>query len=122
MRVGHHVVLGGILRPTGAGITTTDLHEDAAPGRRVNHRRVAWLMHHVRIRGNRRRRVRTTMPDLTAQRTQTRWGGTSVPLSRAMNKRYVGDVTCLSLSIVEGTDPDRAVVDCCGPACSAGPP
>ncbi len=81
----------------GAPRVTADLNDGAGPGQRVNHKRVARVMREHAIRGyQRRRRVRTTVPERADQK---------VPdlLKRdftapAANRRYVGDITYLPLA------------------------
>ena len=78
----------------GAPRVTAELNDDAPPGQRVNHKRVARVMRAHRIAGVRlRRRVRTTIPEPADQ---------VVPdlLERdftadAPNTKYVGDITYL---------------------------
>jgi transposase InsO family protein len=77
----------------GAPRMTAELNDGAAAGERVNHKRVARVMRQEHIRGyQRRRRVRTTIPQPSGQQ---------VPdlLQRdftapAPNCRYVGDIKC----------------------------
>jgi transposase InsO family protein len=84
-------------RAYGAPRVTAELNDGAAPGERVNHKRVARLMAANNIAGVRlRRRVRTTIPDPADQ---------VVPdlLERdftadAPNSVYVGDITYLPCS------------------------
>ena len=81
----------------GAPRMTAELNDSAEDGERVNRKRVARVMREHRIRGyQRRRRVRTTIPEASGQR---------VPdlLKRdftadAPNARYVGDITYLPLA------------------------
>ena len=81
----------------GAPRMTAELNDDAGAVRRVNHKRVARVMREHCIRGyQRRRRVRTTIPEASGQK---------VPdlLKRdftapAPNCRYVGDITYLPIA------------------------
>jgi transposase InsO family protein len=94
----------------GAPRMTAELNDGAVTGERVNHKRVARVMRAEHIRGyQRRRRVRTTIPQPSGQQ---------VPdlLQRdftapAPNCRYVGDITYLP--IADGTNLYLAtVIDC----------
>jgi len=94
----------------GAPRATAELNDGAEPDQRVNHKRVARVMREHDIRGyQKRRRVRTTIPEPSGQK---------VPdlLSRdftapALNCRYVGDITYLP--IADGTNLYLAtVIDC----------
>jgi transposase InsO family protein len=94
----------------GAPRATAELNDGAPVGERVNHKRVARVMREHGIRGyQRRRRVRTTIPEPS---------GHKVPdlLNRdftapAPNQRYVGDITYLPLA--DGTNLYLAtVIDC----------
>ena len=76
---------------------TAELNDGANAGKRVNHKRVARVMREHHIRGyQRRRRVRTTIPEPS---------GHKVPdllkrnfTAQAPNARYVGDITYLPLA------------------------
>jgi transposase InsO family protein len=94
----------------GAPRVTPELNDGAAPGQRVNRKRVARVMREHGIRGyTRRRRVRTTIPEQSSakvpdlvQRDFT---------APAPNCRYVGDITYLP--IADGTNLYLAtVIDC----------
>jgi transposase InsO family protein len=94
----------------GAPRATAELNDGVTPGERVNHKRVARVMHAHAIRGyQRKRRVRTTIPEPSEQK---------VPdlLKRdftadAPNLKYVGDITYLP--IADGTNLYLAtVIDC----------
>jgi transposase InsO family protein len=94
----------------GAPRVTSELNDGAPAGQRVNRKRVARVMREHAIRGyQRRRRVRTTIPEPANQK---------VPdlLQRdftapAPNRRYVGDITYLPLA--DGTNLYLAtVIDC----------
>ena len=94
----------------GAPRATAELNDGVPVGERVNHKRVARVMREHGIRGyQRRRRVRTTIPEPSGQK---------VPdlLKRdftapAPNQRYVGDITYLPLN--DGTNLYLAtVIDC----------
>ena len=94
----------------GAPRVTADLNDGVLTGQRVNHKRVARVMREHAIRGyQRRRKVRTTVPERADQK---------VPdlLQRdftapAPNRRYVGDITYLPLT--DGTNLYLAtVIDC----------
>ena len=94
----------------GAPRITAELNHDASQARRVNHKRVARVMRQEHIRGyQRRRRVRTTVPEPANQ---------TVPdlikrdfTAPAANQRYVGDITYLP--IADGTNLYLAtVIDC----------
>lgn len=95
----------------GAPRITAELNDGAAPAERVNRKRVARVMREHQIRGyQKRRRVRTTVPEPSGQ---------VVPdlLKRdftapAPNQRYVGDITYLPLA--DGTNLYLAtMIDCC---------
>jgi transposase InsO family protein len=81
----------------GAPRITAELNDGAGAGERVNHKRVARVMREHDIRGyQRRRRVRTTIPEPS---------GHKVPdllkrnfTAQAPNSRYVGDITYLPLA------------------------
>ena len=94
----------------GAPRVTADLNDGVLAAQRVNHKRVARVMREHAIRGyQRRRRVRTTIPERADQK---------VPdlLQRdftapAPNRRYVGDITYIPLT--DGTNLYLAtVIDC----------
>ncbi len=88
-------------RAYGAPRITADLNEGAAPGERVNHKRVARVMREHQLAGIRlRRRVRTTIPDQSGRRFPDLLGrdfSTGEPC-----RRYVGDITYLP--IADGTN------------------
>lgn len=88
-------------RAYGAPRVTADLNDGVAPIERVNHKRVARVMHEHRLAGIRlRRRVRTTIPDQSGRRFPDLIGrdfSTGEP-----NSRYVGDITYLP--IADGTN------------------
>ena len=94
----------------GAPRITAELNDGAGDGERVNHKRVARVMRQDGIRGyQRRRKVRTTIPDQAEQK---------VPdliqrdfTAAAPNQRYVGDITYLP--IADGSNLYLAtVIDC----------
>ncbi len=86
----------------GAPRVTAELNDGVAPAQRVNRKRVARVMREHNLRGyQRRRRVRTTIPEPSGQ---------LVPdlLQRnftadAPNQRYVGDITYLPLADGRGS-------------------
>ncbi len=95
----------------GAPRVTAELNDGAAAGDRVNHKRIARVMRQHGLAGLRlRRRVRTTIPEPSAQK---------VPdlLKRDFtaptpNTKYVGDITYLPLA--DGSNLYLAtVIDCC---------
>ena len=94
----------------GAPRATAELNDGLTPGERVNHKRVARVMREHAIRGyQRKRRVRTTIPEPSEQ---------TVPdllkrdfTAEASNRKYVGDITYLP--IADGTNLYLAtVIDC----------
>jgi transposase InsO family protein len=94
----------------GAPRATAELNDGTKPGERVNHKRVARVMREHGIAGyQKRRRVRTTVPEPSGQ---------MVPdllkrdfTAQAPNQRYVGDITYLPLA--DGTNLYLAtVIDC----------
>ncbi|ABL79414.1 Integrase, catalytic region [Nocardioides sp. JS614] len=94
----------------GAPRATAELNDGVAPSERVNHKRVARVMREHDIRGyQRKRRVRTTIPEPSQQKV-------SDLLKRdftadAANLKYVGDITYLP--IADGTNLYLAtVIDC----------
>ena len=98
-------------RAYGAPRITAELNDDAPPGERVNHKRVARVMAANDIAGIRlRRRVRTTVPepsDVKASDLLKRDFTAAAP-----NTTYVGDITYLPLA--GGTNLYLAtVIDCC---------
>ena len=90
---------GGLGAPSSGG----------APGR-VNHKRVARVMREHGIRGyQRRRRVRTTIPEPSGQKVPDLLGRDFT--AEAPNTRYVGDITYLPLA--DGSNLYLAtVIDC----------
>jgi len=81
----------------GAPRITAELNDGADPAERVNHKRVARVMHKVGIAGYvKRRRVRTTIPDQANSIVDDllRRDFTAA----APNQRYVGDITYLPLA------------------------
>ena len=76
---------------------TAELNDGAAPGERVNHKRVARVMREHGIRGYRkRRRVRTTVPEPSGQKHPDLLRRDFT--APAPNRRYVGDITYLPLA------------------------
>jgi transposase InsO family protein len=94
----------------GAPRVTPELNDGAAPGDRVNRKRVARVMREHGIRGyTRRRRVRTTIPEQSAATVPDLLGRDFT--APAPNQRYVGDITYLP--IADGTNLYLAtVIDC----------
>jgi len=93
--------------PNSAG--ADDRVEDGSPSR-LNHKRVARVMREHGIRGyQRRRRVRTTIPEASGQKVPDLLKRHfTVP---APNERYVGDITYLPLA--DGSNLYQAtVIDC----------
>ena len=90
----------------GAGLDGAGLE---GPGR-VNHKRVARVMREHGIRGyQKRRRVRTTIPEPSGQKVPDLLGRDFT--AEAVNERYVGDITYLPLA--DGTNLYLAtVIDC----------
>ncbi len=95
----------------GAPRVTAELNDGAAPEDRINHKRIARVMHKHGIAGVRlRRRVRTTVPEPSGQ---------TVPdlLKRDFtaaepNRKYVGDITYLPLACGKNLYL-ATVIDCC---------
>lgn len=94
----------------GAPRATAELNDGAEAGERVNHKRVARVMHEHGIRGyQKRRRVRTTVPEPSGQKAPDLLGRDFT--APAPNQRYVGDITYLPLA--DGTNLYLAtVIDC----------
>ena len=90
--------------------TTGEPPVGAGTGRRVNHKRVARVMREHGIRGyQRRRRVRTTIPEPSNQKVPDLLKRDFT--AAAPNQRYVGDITYLPLA--DGTNLYLAtVIDC----------
>lgn len=88
-------------RAYGAPRVTADLNDGVAPDERVNHKRVARVMHEHQLAGIRlRRRAKTTIPDQSGQKFPdliARDFSIGEP-----NRRYVGDITYLP--IADGTN------------------
>ena len=98
-------------RTCGAPRITAELNDGAGPGERVNHKRVARVMRQHGIRGyQKRRRVRTTVPEPSGQKVPDLLGRDFT--APAPNQRYVGDITYLPLA--DGSNLYLAtVIDCC---------
>ena len=94
----------------GAPRAAAELNDGAEPGERVNHKRVARVMRQHGIRGyQKRRRVRTTIPEPSGQKVSDLLGRDFT--AEAPNQRYVGDITYLPLA--DGTNLYLAtVIDC----------
>jgi transposase InsO family protein len=94
----------------GAPRATAELNEGVAPGERVNHKRVARVMHEHAIRGyQRKRRVRTTIPEPSEQKVPDLLNRDFT--AHAPNRKYVGDITYLP--VADGTNLYLAtVIDC----------
>lgn len=94
----------------GAPRATAELNDGAAPHERVNHKRVARVMREHDIRGyQRKRRVRTTIPEPSGQKVPDLLGRDFT--APAPNCRYVGDITYLP--IADGTNLYLAtLIDC----------
>ena len=94
----------------GAPRATAELNDGAAPHERVNHKRVARVMREHGIRGyQKRRRVRTTIPEPSGQAVPDLLGRDFT--AQAPNCKYVGDITYLP--IADGTNLYLAtVIDC----------
>ena len=94
----------------GAPRATAELNDGAEPHQRVNHKRVARVMREHGIRGyQKRRRVRTTIPEPSGQKVPDLLGRDFT--AQAPNQRYVGDITYLPLA--DGTNLYLAtVIDC----------
>lgn len=71
---------------------TAELNDAGTTEERVNHKRVARVMREHGIRGYRkRRRVRTTIPELSGQKAPDLFERDFT--AKAPNQRYVGDIT-----------------------------
>lgn len=94
----------------GAPRVTAELNDGRPAGERVNHKRVARVMRAHGIRGyQKRRRVRTTIPEPSGQKVPDLLGRDFT--APAPNLRYVGDITYLPLA--DGTNMYLAtVIDC----------
>jgi transposase InsO family protein len=94
----------------GAPRITAELNDGAPADQRVNHKRVARVMRKAGIRGyQRRRKVRTTIPEPADQKCPDLLGRDFT--APAPNQRYVGDITYLPLA--EGQNLYLAtVIDC----------
>jgi len=94
----------------GAPRATAELNDGAAPHKRVNHKRVARVMREHGIRGyQKRRRVRTTIPEPSGQAVPDLLGRDFT--AQAPNCKYVGDITYLP--IADGTNLYLStVIDC----------
>jgi transposase InsO family protein len=94
----------------GAPRITAELNDGAPPQARVNHKRVARVMHEHDITGLRlRRRVRTTVPEPADQKVPDLLHRDFT--ADAANQRYVGDITYLP--IADGSNLYLAtVIDC----------
>lgn len=97
-------------RTVGAPRVTAELNDGAAPGERVNHKRVSRVMRENGIRGyQKRRRVRTTIPEPSDATVPDLLGRDFT--AEAPNRRYVGDITYLPLA--DGSNLYLAtVIDC----------
>ncbi len=83
----------------GAPRMTAELNDrvGVGAGERVNHKRVARVMREHSIRGyQRRRRVRTTIPEASGQKVPDLLGRDFT--AKAPNSHYVGDITYLPLA------------------------
>nr|WP_143762090.1 IS3 family transposase [Isoptericola variabilis] len=102
----------------GAPRVTAELNEGAPAGERVNHKRVARVMRSAGIAGYvKRRKVRTTVPELADQAVPDLLGRDFT--AEGPNRRYVGDITYLPISPASGggnlylaTVIDCYVIDC----------
>jgi transposase InsO family protein len=94
----------------GAPRATAELNDGVPAGERVNHKRVARVMREHGIRGyQKRRRVRTTIPEPSGQKVPDLLGRDFT--AEAPNRRYVGDITYLPLA--DGSNLYLAtVIDC----------
>jgi transposase InsO family protein len=94
----------------GAPRITAELNDGAPAAARVNHKRVARVMHEHGIAGLRlRRRVRTTVPEPADQKVPDLLNRDFT--ADAANQRYVGDITYLPLA--DGANLYLAtVIDC----------
>ncbi len=97
-------------RAYGAPRITAELNDGVPTDQRVNHKRVARVMHAAGIAGIRlRRRVRTTIPEPSDQKVPDLLRRDFT--APAPNCRYVGDITYLPLA--DGTNLYLAtVIDC----------
>jgi transposase InsO family protein len=97
-------------RTQGAPRITAELNDGAAPGQRVNRKRVARVMRAHAMAGLRlRRRVRTTIPEPADQQVPDLLRRDFT--APAPNQRYVGDITYLP--IADGSNLYLAtVIDC----------
>lgn len=81
----------------GAPRVTAELNDAVAAQERVNHKRVARVMREHGIRGyQKRRRVRTTIPEPSGQKVPDLLKRDFT--AQAPNRRYVGDITYLPLA------------------------
>lgn len=81
----------------GAPRATAELNDGAPADERVNHKRVARVMREHGIAGyQRRRRVRTTIPEPSGQKVPDLLGRDFT--ADAPNRKYVGDITYLPLA------------------------
>jgi transposase InsO family protein len=81
----------------GAPRVTAELNDGVAPEERLNHKRVARVMREHGIRGyQKRRRVRTTIPEPSGQKVPDLLKRDFT--AQAPNRRYVGDITYLPLA------------------------
>ena len=81
----------------GAPRITAELNDGVVDGERVNHKRVARVMRGAGIAGyRRRRRVKTTTPDLANQKVPDLLNRDFT--AEQVNSRYVGDITYLPLA------------------------
>ena len=94
----------------GAPRITAELNDGVPEAQRVNHKRVARVMRQDGIRGyQRRRQVRTTIPDQADAKVPDLIGRDFT--APAANQRYVGDITYLP--IADGSNLYLAtVIDC----------
>ncbi len=95
----------------GAPRITAELNDGVPEGERVNHKRVARVMHTAGIVGYRRkRRVKTTVADPADQKVPDLLGRDFT--AAAPNVKYVGDITYLPLA-TGATLYLATVIDCC---------
>lgn len=88
-------------RAYGAPRVTADLNEGAAPGARVNRKRVTRVMREHKLAGIRlRKRVKTTVPDQSGRRFPDLLGRDFT--IGEPGRRYVGDITYLPIE--DGTN------------------
>ncbi len=94
----------------GAPRATAELNDGVAPAERVNRKRVARVMRTHGLRGyQRKRRVRTTIPEPSGQKVPDLLKRDFT--AEAPNRKYVGDITYLP--IADGTNLYLAtVIDC----------